>query len=403
MTRVINICDCRDPSQGQPHLTAKGRLGHMYVLGKTRTGKSTFLLNLIKNDLDHATIVLDPAGSFALQVASLADKDRLIYVDKDHPIVFNPLMKYKWDRAASEFASVMNECVTLTTSSRESSILMRSLMLYTLEILDDEDKNIEYLARFFDSQDVRKAHFSRPGKIMPDWWQEFEEKVGYTWPKKERRDAASRVSNRLTTFYKDTIIRPFVIGDDEFDVVDIVQNRKIVVFNMHGIDDDGQLYLGNLLSHAVKGYVQYDATEDSPPLFYYIDEFHRFVNEYIDSMMTQAGKYNVSIHLAHQNHQQISIPVRESVVTSPHTLVVFKSGYYESKRMAEEFMMKPTDFQTLPPYHMQVKIGDNIHYCKGFPPPNIEPYSTPVRQAQKTENQENLNFLSDAEESWIPI
>ena len=91
-------------------------------------------------------------------------------------------------------------------------------MLYTLEILDDEDKNIEYLARFFDSQDVRKAHFSRPGKIMPDWWQEFEEKVGYTWPKKERRDAASRVSNRLTTFYKDTIIRPFVIGDDEFQV-----------------------------------------------------------------------------------------------------------------------------------------------------------------------------------------
>src|SRR5947209_3155791 len=74
------------------------RRAHMYIIGKTGTGKSTLIANLAHQDLSHGEgfALLDPHGDLVEQVLqSLPEKRQadLIYFnapDTVHPLAFNP-------------------------------------------------------------------------------------------------------------------------------------------------------------------------------------------------------------------------------------------------------------------------------------------------------------------------
>src|SRR6185295_14967255 len=80
-------------------LTSDQRSRHMYVIGASGTGKSTFLLNLIRQDLENGDglAVLDPHGDLVDRVLGLVPEGRLDDVvlldpgDAEFPIGFNIL------------------------------------------------------------------------------------------------------------------------------------------------------------------------------------------------------------------------------------------------------------------------------------------------------------------------
>src|SRR5881396_2171159 len=75
------------------------RRAHMYIIGKTGTGKSTLIANLAYQDLVHGEgfVLLDPHGDLVEQVLRAVPPERqadLIYFnapDTGHPLAFNPL------------------------------------------------------------------------------------------------------------------------------------------------------------------------------------------------------------------------------------------------------------------------------------------------------------------------
>src|SRR5216684_1153695 len=75
------------------------RRAHMYIIGKTGTGKSTLIANLARQDILHGEgfALLDPHGDLVEQVLRSVPEERqhdLIYFnvpDTTHPIAFNPL------------------------------------------------------------------------------------------------------------------------------------------------------------------------------------------------------------------------------------------------------------------------------------------------------------------------
>src|SRR6266508_2675488 len=84
---------------GDVMLGPEERRRHLYVVGQTGTGKSTLLLNLIRQDLaaGEGLALLDPHGDLAEAVLLHIPRDRtndLIYLnpaDAERPIGFNPL------------------------------------------------------------------------------------------------------------------------------------------------------------------------------------------------------------------------------------------------------------------------------------------------------------------------
>src|SRR5438552_1601188 len=75
------------------------RRAHMYIIGKTGTGKSTLIANLAHQDLLHGEgfALLDPHGDLVQQVLRFVPEERqpdLVYLnvpDTAHPMGFNPL------------------------------------------------------------------------------------------------------------------------------------------------------------------------------------------------------------------------------------------------------------------------------------------------------------------------
>ena len=65
----------------------KNRRGHMYVIGKTGTGKSTLLSNMIISDIreGRGVALIDPHGDLAERVLDCVPKERI-----DDVIYFNP-------------------------------------------------------------------------------------------------------------------------------------------------------------------------------------------------------------------------------------------------------------------------------------------------------------------------
>ena len=75
------------------------RLGHIYVIGKTGTGKSTLLEQMAISDIKkgNGLCVIDPHGDIAEDLLHYIPQDKIkdvIYfnaTDTAHPIGFNPL------------------------------------------------------------------------------------------------------------------------------------------------------------------------------------------------------------------------------------------------------------------------------------------------------------------------
>lgn len=75
------------------------RRSHMYMIGKTGTGKSTLLATLARQDIEHGAglALLDPHGDLVQEVRELVPPERqgdLIYfdaTDSDRLLGFNPL------------------------------------------------------------------------------------------------------------------------------------------------------------------------------------------------------------------------------------------------------------------------------------------------------------------------
>ena len=77
----------------------KNRRGHIYIVGKTGTGKSTLMENMVISDVNdgNGLALIDPHGDLTEAVLDFVPKKRIkdvIYFnpgDIEYPIAFNPL------------------------------------------------------------------------------------------------------------------------------------------------------------------------------------------------------------------------------------------------------------------------------------------------------------------------
>src|SRR5881296_3908508 len=101
------------------------RRHHIYVIGKTGTGKSTLLETLIRQDITdgHGVALLDPHGDLVERVLAAVPKRRradLIYFnvpDATHPLAFNPLERVPPERRAVTAAGMLEVFKKMWTDS----------------------------------------------------------------------------------------------------------------------------------------------------------------------------------------------------------------------------------------------------------------------------------------------
>lgn len=139
------------------------RLAHIYIIGKTGTGKSTLIANLAYQDLLHGEgfALLDPHGDLVKQVLRSVPKERqgdVIYLnvpEASHPTAFNPLEstdKASRPLVASGLISIFKKIWVEFWGPRMEYILRNAL----LALLDLPESTLLDIPRLLDDPVFRR-------------------------------------------------------------------------------------------------------------------------------------------------------------------------------------------------------------------------------------------------------
>src|SRR5712692_6732973 len=103
-------------SRGQVIFSREDRERHVYIVGKSGSGKSTFLYNLAMGDIyaGEGVAVIDPHGDLALDIldaiprARINDECHLDVTDDQRPVGFNPATRVVPERRALAAAGIVS-------------------------------------------------------------------------------------------------------------------------------------------------------------------------------------------------------------------------------------------------------------------------------------------------------
>jgi hypothetical protein len=344
------------------------RRAHMYLIGKTGTGKSTLIKTLIRRDIKagQGLALLDPHGDLIERVLTAVPeerKDDLIYFnvpDSSRPLGFNPLESVppqKRALAATNLVEVFKKIWNDSWGPRLEYILRNAL----LALLDQPQSTLADVLRLLSDRAFRKdtvAQVYNP-QVRDFWLREYE---GY--PAYFRAEAISPIQNKVGAFLADPILhRILTQPKSTFDLRHVMDEGKILLVNLAKgkIGADTAALLGALLVSRI-GMAALSRSEvpegDRRDFYLYLDEFPSFTTLSLTAMLSELRKYRVGLILAHQYLMQLDPQVRDAVLGNVGTTISFRLGLADAEILAKEFYPELTaeDLLRLPNHHIYLKL-----------------------------------------------
>jgi hypothetical protein len=364
---TIGITNYRNTNQ-RFGIKDKDRLQHIYVIGKSGTGKSTLLENMAISDINRGNglCVIDPHGDIAEDILKHIPKGRandLIYfdaTDQVQPIAFNPLKgihpKYH-HLVASGLVSTFKKIWSESWGPRMEYILRFTL----LTLLCVPDATLLDIQPLLTDKEVRGKALRYVGDehILAFWHNEFNK-----YSPTLRAEATSPILNKTGLFITSTPLRN-IVGQktNSFRLQQVLDTGKILIVNLSKgqIGDDASSLLGAMLVNAIQLAALHRASqaEDArKPFYLYIDECHSFVTLAFAGILAEARKYCLSLFLAHQYIEQLDERVRAAIFGNVGTMIAFRVGAADAEYLAKEFypVFTQDDFVHLPRYNMYLKL-----------------------------------------------
>jgi type IV secretory pathway VirB4 component len=344
----------------------KEKFQHVYIIGKTGTGKTVLMENMANYDIAHgaSVIFIDPKGKSTKKLYHLAkNKEKLKYLSMDKPMIVNPLRKkgYDIDDIITEFVQILDILVTRTTSNPGSTVLMREIISHALRSFSDEERNLEYLFSFLLYPKVRKDHLNGlTDKKLIRYWTDFDKN------NREKVESAKRVASRLAEISQGKM-QHMVNGENELNISELVQNGESLLVDTSRMNTNNRIYLTNLIVYAVLSYCEFEQTPRKP-LIIYVDEFQTVVSKVFPELLARCRSEKVGFVLAHHDFEEIDRTTLSSILGNVDTQVVFRCGDTEATRFSKIFGVTPQDLMNLEKFMAWVRIGIENTLVTTYPP-----------------------------------
>ena len=345
----------------------KNRRGHMYIIGKTGTGKSSLIATMALSDIrsGNGICLIDPHGDLSDDILNRIPKERISDVvyfnpaDLDYPVGFNPLEKVPYEKQhliVSGIISVFRKIWTEFWGPRLEHILRHSL--FTL--LDYPGSTLLDLPRLLTDIGFRKEVLShvRQREVLTFWQNEFDKYSAWL-----RSEAISPILNKVGQFLVNLPLRN-IIGQSKstINLKEIMDGKKILIANLSKgkIGEDNTSLLGSLLLTEVwltaLGRAEIPEAQRTP-FYLYVDEFHSFVTSSFADILSESRKYHLSLTVSHQHLLQVDEKVRAAIFGNVGSIISFRVGAEDAEYLAREFHpFKETDFTNLPNYHIYLRL-----------------------------------------------
>lgn len=327
------------------------RRRHLYVLGKTGTGKTNLLRNMAIHDIKvgHGLAVVDPHGElveFLLENIPSHRINDVVYfnpADMQHPVAFNPLEVVDRDYrhlVSSGLMGIFTKIWSNVWSARMEYILQHCI----LALVEMPGSTLLGIQRILVDEDYRNkvlAHVSDP-VVKAFWVNEYQR-----WPQKFREEAIAPIQNKVGQFLATPIIRN-VVGQSKstIDLSEIMNSGKILLINVSKglVGEDNSALLGAMfvtkLQLAAMERVRIPEHERRD-FYLYVDEFQNFVTDAFATILSEARKYRLNLIVAHQYIAQLvegdSTKVRDAIFGNVGTIICFRCGAGDAEFLEKEF------------------------------------------------------------------
>src|SRR5712692_9846171 len=317
---------------GDVVLDHEERRRHLYVIGQTGTGKSTLLLNLIRQDLaaGEGLALLDPHGDLAqaaLEYIPRARTNDLVYInpaDLERPIGFNPLSRVPDDLkpvVAEDIVSAFRHVWPDSWGPRLDYILANAVRA----LLDVPGATLLMLPRLLIDEGFRaqlvEHHVSDP--VVRSFW--VNEYAGYS--DSFRTEAISPIQNKIGKALIVPSLRNMLAQPHStITLRRLMDEGAIVICNLSkGRLGEGVSHLlGALLTTTIAqaALSRADVRAAERRVFHlYADEFQSSATESFALILSEARKYALTLTIRHQYLDQLPDGLRAAVFGNAGSIV----------------------------------------------------------------------------------
>ena len=349
-------------------IKAKDRLRHVYIVGKTGTGKSWFIDNMAIEDIrkGNGVAVLDPHGDAIDHIMEYIPKNRINDVcyfnpaDPDYAYPLNILevkSSHQKELIVSGIIAIFYKLYSESWGPRLEHILRN--VLFTL--VQAENATLVDIINILHDKKYRDNVLKNVNdpQLHKFWKNEYE-----ALSEKFIGEAISSILNKVGQFVTSPLIRKIIDHKKSKVIIsDLMDNKKIFLADLSQgkIGEDNATLLGSMLITQIQIAAMNRAFLDEDkrvPFYLYVDEFQNFATSSFTKILSEARKYKLGLTLANQYITQIDEDVMGAILGNVGTIACFNVGAKDSEILYKEFGtdIEAGDLTTLDSYQMIIKM-----------------------------------------------
>jgi len=323
------------------------RRRHIYIIGKTGTGKTTLIANMAIDDMKkgHGLAVIDPHGDLCKDLLDYIPSRRINDVcylnpsDKKKPFSINILEVKDPNQAeliASGIVAIFQKLYANSWGPSLEYILRNTVLTLALT----PGSTLVDVPRMLTDKKFRDNTVAKlPQSPLTNFWNKEFNRM----PDRLREERISPILNKVGQFVTSPVIRN-LIGHSQSTVnlEEIMNEGKILLLDLSQgrLGEDNAALLGAMIitkfQQAAMNRVSVSEKERKD-FFLFVDEFQNFATESFIKILSEARKYRLNLCLANQYIAQIPEPVQKAIFGNTGTLTTFLVGHEDAKILEGEF------------------------------------------------------------------
>ena len=350
-------------------LALSDRQRHMYAVGQTGTGKSTFLENLALQDMLNGDgfAFVDPHGDTAERLLAMVPRERtedVIYfcpADMDYPMGLNLFEFQNADQKDFLIQEALNMLYKLYDPQHQGIMGPRYEHLFrnaALTVMADPAGGtfIDIPKLFRDPAFVKqKLQYVTDLNVVEFWQKE----MPVSQRSNEFGEVVSWFVSKFGAFLSNEMMRR-IIGQTKsaFDLRTVMDNKKILLVNLSkgrtGELNSKLLGMVFVMKFQAAAMSRANIPESERKDFaLYVDEFQNFSTDSFATIMSEARKYHLNLIVANQFTTQLTDEIRDAVFGNMGTIVSFRVGQNDVDILAKYFqpVFEADDLLRVPNYN----------------------------------------------------